>query len=65
MAEFASADVPDEGKGPAAGGGGSAGGEAAEDSYPLTVVYCGGEESFESVRLPLALWFEVTLLCAS
>lgn len=40
MAEFAVADVPDEGKGPAAA---SAGGGGAEDSYPLTVVYCGGE----------------------
>eukprot|EP00903_Cladosiphon_okamuranus_P013607 g12673.t1 len=35
MAEFAAADVPDEGKGRAPGG------AAAEDSYPLTVWYCG------------------------
>lgn len=40
MAEFAAADVPDEGKGPP---GASAGGGGAQDSYPLTVVYCGGE----------------------
>lgn len=38
MAEFT--DVPNEGKGPAAAAGG--GGGKAEDSYPLTVVYCGG-----------------------
>lgn len=44
MAEFAAAEVPDEGKGPAAGGGGAAGaGGAEENSYPMTVVYCGGE----------------------
>ncbi|CAM9929126.1 unnamed protein product [Scytosiphon promiscuus] len=38
MAEFA-ADAPEEGKGPSGTAGG--GSEGEEDSYPLTVVYCG------------------------
>lgn len=40
MAEFAG-DVPEEGKGASATAAGGGGGE--EDSYPLTVIYCGGK----------------------
>lgn len=41
MAEFA-ADVPDEGKGLPPATDASGGGGREEESYPLTVIYCGG-----------------------
>lgn len=54
MAEFA-ADVPDEGKGPLPATAASGGGGREEDSYPLTVFYCGGGFDAETLRVCYSL----------
>lgn len=54
MAEFA-ADVPDEGKGPPPATAASGGGGREEDSYPLTVIYCGGGFDAETIGVVFLL----------